>query len=50
MNVGGLILRPVAFCLIGIGTFLDVMIASLANYAVARANGYVEEKSVGQYI
>ena len=47
---GYLILRPVAFYLIGIGTFLDVMIASLANYAMAKVNGYAEDKSMGQYI
>jgi len=47
---GYLILRPVAFYLIAVGAFLDVMIASIANYAVARLNGFTEEKSVKQYI
>jgi len=47
---GYLILRPVAFYLIAVGTFLDVMIASVANYAIARQGGFVEEKSVRQYI
>jgi len=47
---GYLILRPIAFYLIAVGTFLDVMIASIANYAMAKLNGFTEEKSVGQYI
>ena len=47
---GYLILRPIAFYLIAVGTFLDVMIASVANYAIARHGGFVEEKSVGGFI
>ena len=47
---GYLILRPVAFYLIAVGTFLDVMIASVANYAIARHGGFVEGKGVKQFI
>ena len=47
---GYLNLKPLAFYLIAVGTFLDVMIASLASYAVAKGSGFVEEKSVKHYI
>lgn len=47
---GFLILRPIAFFLIAIGTFIDVMIASLANYALAQTGGNVEEKPIGQWV
>ncbi|MCL2601063.1 MAG: cation:dicarboxylase symporter family transporter [Treponema sp.] len=47
---GYLILRPIAFYLIAIGTFLDVMITSVANYAMAKLNGFAEEKSARQFI
>ncbi|MCL2608626.1 MAG: dicarboxylate/amino acid:cation symporter [Treponema sp.] len=36
---GYLLLRPVAFFLVGVGTLLDLMIASFANYAMARIGG-----------
>ncbi|MCL2192356.1 MAG: cation:dicarboxylase symporter family transporter [Treponema sp.] len=45
-----LILRPIAFYMIAVGTFLDVMIASIANYAVAQHGGFIEGKSVKKYI
>jgi len=40
---GYLILRPIAFYLIAIGTFLDVMICSLASYGIARSGGFQED-------
>jgi Na+/H+-dicarboxylate symporter len=43
-EAGYLILKPLAFYLIAVGTFLDVMIASFSSYAVARVSGLVEEK------
>jgi Na+/H+-dicarboxylate symporter len=50
-EAGCLILKPMAFYLIAVGTFLDVMIASFASYAIARLNGYiVEEKSKNHFI
>jgi Na+/H+-dicarboxylate symporter len=42
-EAGYLILKPVAFYLIAVGTFLDVMIATFASYALARAGGFQEE-------
>ena len=47
---GYLILRPIAFYLIAIGTLLDVMMASVANYASAHLGDFVEDKSAGQHI
>jgi len=50
-EAGWLILKPMAFYLIAVGTFLDVMIASFASYAIARLNGYiVEEKSMNHFV
>jgi len=50
-EAGCLILKPMAFYLIAVGTFLDVMIASFASYAIARLNGYiVEEKSMKRFV
>jgi len=44
-EAGYLILKPLAFYLIAIGAFLDVMIASFASYVTAWLSGFVEEKS-----
>jgi Na+/H+-dicarboxylate symporter len=44
-EAGYLILKPLAFYLIAVGAFLDVMIASFAAYAAARIGGFVEERS-----
>jgi len=44
-EAGYLILKPLAFYLIAIGAFLDVMIASFATYVTAWLSGFVEEKS-----
>jgi Na+/H+-dicarboxylate symporter len=50
-EAGCLILKPMAFYLIAVGTFLDVMIASFASYAIARLNGYiVDEKSMKRFV
>jgi Na+/H+-dicarboxylate symporter len=50
-EAGCLILKPMAFYLIAVGTFLDMMIASFGSYAIARLNGYiVEEKSKNHFI
>jgi Na+/H+-dicarboxylate symporter len=45
-----LILKPLAFYLIAVGTFLDVMITSFAAYALARWNGFQEDKSLRHFI
>jgi Na+/H+-dicarboxylate symporter len=49
-EAGYLILKPLAFYLIAVGTFLDVMIASFASYAIARASGFQEDKQIEHYI
>lgn len=47
---GYLILKPLAFYLISIGTFIDVMICSFASYMVGKASGLQEEKDVRHFI
>jgi Na+/H+-dicarboxylate symporter len=49
-ETGFLILKPVAFYLISIGTFLDVMIASLGSFAIARLSGFQIEKETKNFI
>jgi Na+/H+-dicarboxylate symporter len=49
-EAGCLIIKPMAFYLIAVGTFLDVMIASFSTYAIARLNGYIEEKSMKHFV
>jgi Na+/H+-dicarboxylate symporter len=49
-EAGYLILKPLAFYLITVGTFLDVMIMSLATFALAQINGFREEKSIRHFI
>jgi Na+/H+-dicarboxylate symporter len=49
-EAGCLILKPMAFYLIAVGTFLDVMIASFSTYAIARLNGYIEEKKMKHFV
>jgi len=49
-EAGYLILRPVAFYLIAVGTFLDVMITSYAAYALGRIDGFQSENQNGRFI
>ncbi|MDR0590208.1 MAG: cation:dicarboxylase symporter family transporter [Spirochaetaceae bacterium] len=49
-EAGYLILKPLAFYLIAVGTFLDVMIMSLSTYALAKINGFQTEKSFRHFI
>jgi Na+/H+-dicarboxylate symporter len=49
-EAGYLFLKPLAFYLVTIGTFLDVMIASLSSFAIARISGYQEDKSPRHFI
>jgi Na+/H+-dicarboxylate symporter len=49
-EAGYLILKPLAFYLIALGTFLDVMISSYAAFALAKLSGFQEEKSVRHFI
>jgi Na+/H+-dicarboxylate symporter len=47
---GYLILKPLSFYLIAVGTFLDVMIASIAAYGISRLTGFQEEKAIRHFI
>ena len=47
---GYLILKPMAFYLISIGTFLDIMIATLASHAIAKLNGFQEDKRMDHFV
>jgi Na+/H+-dicarboxylate symporter len=47
---GYLILRPLAFYLISIGAFLDVMISTFASYAIARLNRFQEDERPANFI
>jgi len=49
-EAGCLILKPMMFYLVAVGTFLDVMIASFSTYAIARLNDYIEEKSMKHFV
>jgi Na+/H+-dicarboxylate symporter len=49
-EAGYLILKPLAFYLISIGTFLDIMIATFASYAIARLDGFQEDKHPKNFI
>ncbi|MDR0525640.1 MAG: cation:dicarboxylase symporter family transporter [Spirochaetaceae bacterium] len=40
---GYLILKPLGFYLIALGTFLDVMIASFASHSLAKINGFQDD-------
>ncbi|MDR1239622.1 MAG: cation:dicarboxylase symporter family transporter [Treponema sp.] len=50
LEAGYLILKPLAFYLVALGTFIDVMISSFASYAIAKTSGFIEEKSVRHFI
>jgi Na+/H+-dicarboxylate symporter len=49
-EAGYLILKPLAFYLIAIGAFLDIMFASVAGYAIAKTSGFQEDKSLRHFI
>jgi Na+/H+-dicarboxylate symporter len=44
------ILKPVAFYLVAVGTFLDVMIATFGSYALARINGFQEDREIRHFV
>ena len=51
IEAGYLTLKPMAFYLIAIGTFLDVMITSVASHAICCASGFQdEEKEIKNFI
>jgi Na+/H+-dicarboxylate symporter len=47
---GYLILKPMAFYLISIGTFIDVIITALGSFAIACTSGLTDEKSAFRFI
>lgn len=49
-EAGYLILKPLAFYLIAVGAFLDVMIACFASFALARVSGFQEDREVRHFI
>jgi Na+/H+-dicarboxylate symporter len=49
-EAGYLILKPLGFYLIAMGTFLDVMITSFASFALAKMSGFQEEKNIRHFI
>nr|AGS52863.1 putative glutamate transporter [uncultured bacterium contig00011] len=49
-RAGYLILKPLAFYLIAIGTFIDIMIHAFGSYIIARTNGFIEEKNLVHFI
>jgi Na+/H+-dicarboxylate symporter len=49
-QAGYLILKPVAFYLVALGTFLDVMFALYASFAVAKTSGFQEDRPLGRFV
>jgi Na+/H+-dicarboxylate symporter len=49
-EAGYLILKPLAFYLIAVGTFLDVMLACFSSFALARLTGFQEDRGLRHYI
>ncbi|MDR3356047.1 MAG: cation:dicarboxylase symporter family transporter [Spirochaetaceae bacterium] len=49
-ETGYLILKPIAFYLISIGTFIDIVINALGSFTIAGISGFQEEKSVKRFI
>ncbi|GBU27069.1 hypothetical protein R84B8_00590 [Treponema sp. R8-4-B8] len=49
-RAGYLILKPLAFYLIAIGSFIDIMLNAFGSYIIARTNGFIEEKNLVHFI
>jgi Na+/H+-dicarboxylate symporter len=49
-EAGYLILKPLAFYLIAIGTFIDTMFCAFASYAIGKMSGFQEDKDVRHFI
>jgi len=49
-RAGYLILKPMAFYLVAIGTFIDIMLNAFGAYIIARTNGFIEEKNLVHFI
>jgi Na+/H+-dicarboxylate symporter len=49
-RAGYLILKPLAFYLVAVGTFIDIMLCAFGSYILARTNGFIEEKHLVRFI
>jgi Na+/H+-dicarboxylate symporter len=49
-EAGYLILKPIAFYLIAIGTFVDITLTSFASYVISRISGFQEDKDIRHFI
>jgi Na+/H+-dicarboxylate symporter len=49
-QAGYLILKPLAFYLVAVGTFIDIMLNAFGSYVLARTNGFIEEKHLVRFI
>lgn len=49
-EAGYLILKPIAFYLVAVGTLIDVVFASLATYALGRMSGFQEEVEAVHFV
>jgi Na+/H+-dicarboxylate symporter len=49
-KAGYLILKPLAFYLVAVGTFIDIMLCAFGSYILARTNGFIEEKHLVRFI
>ena len=45
-----LIMKPIVFYLVAIGTFIDIMLCAFGSYVLARTNGYANEKSMSHFV
>jgi Na+/H+-dicarboxylate symporter len=49
-RAGYLILKPLTFYLVAVGTFIDVMLNAFGSYILARKNGFYEERNLVHFI
>ena len=49
-KAGYLIIKPLAFYLVALGTFIDVMFTAFGSYVVARINGFIEGRNRDHFI
>ena len=49
-DAGYLIVKPLAFYLVAVGTFLDVILASFGSFALAKLSGFQEDRSPRHFV
>ena len=49
-SAGYLILKPIAFYLIAVGAFIDIMLNAFGTYVIGQINGYIEDKNLVHFI